>query len=205
LSGSALILAAGRGRRFGSDKRKARLPDGRTLLAATLERYASVFHQVRVVLRPGEALAEGCAARSIQILAAPRWADGMGATLAAGIPACVDDAWVFIGLGDMPWVRAETLRQLVAAFEEDPAQQRSIVQPVHAGRPGHPVGFRSVHFPALARLSGDQGARALVAAAPGRFALPVDDPGVLLDADTPEALDRALLAARTGRDPAGKD
>ena len=47
----ALVLAAGRGMRFGSDKRRATLADGRSLLAHSVERARVVFDDVRVVLR----------------------------------------------------------------------------------------------------------------------------------------------------------
>ena len=51
---AALVLAAGRAQRFGSDKRLARLPSGQTLLAATLARAFEQFAVVHIVLRPGD-------------------------------------------------------------------------------------------------------------------------------------------------------
>ncbi|AVB23149.1 hypothetical protein BKM03_16035 [Pseudomonas avellanae] len=54
----ALVLAAGRSRRFDGDKRKALLPCGRTLLTASLETAGKVFTQTGVVLRDLARLAD---------------------------------------------------------------------------------------------------------------------------------------------------
>jgi molybdenum cofactor cytidylyltransferase len=63
----------------------------------------------------------------------------------------------------------------------------------YQGRKGHPVAFGAELFSELVRLSGDEGARRVLARFPGQ-AVEVDDPGVLLDMDT-EA-DLASLRAR---------
>ena len=58
-----------------------------------------------------------------------------------------------------------------------------VVYAQHRGRRGHPVGFASELYSELALLSGDEGARRLVARYPAQ-GVEVDDPGVLLDVDT---------------------
>jgi molybdenum cofactor cytidylyltransferase len=195
VTGAVLLLAAGRGRRFGSDKRRARLPDGRTLLAATVARYAEVFERVIVVLRAGEALPADCAGTGVEAAAAPRADRGMGASLADGVGACTDADWLFVALGDMPWVEPGTLRALRRAAEDAPAVDSPVIQPVHGDRPGHPVGFRASLFRALASLDGDTGARPVVRAAERILRVPVDDPGIHRDADTPVALAGAAPSA----------
>ena len=63
------------------------------------------------------------------------------------------------------------------------------VVPVHEGRRGNPVLISRTLFPALHRLTGDEGARRILADGARRvLACPVDDPGVLVDVDTREAL-----------------
>ncbi|UCE32671.1 MAG: NTP transferase domain-containing protein, partial [Burkholderiales bacterium] len=59
-----------------------------------------------------------------------------------------------------------------------------IAAPTHAGQRGHPVAFGATHLAALARLAGDQGARALLQAHPVTL-VPTDDPGTIRDVDTP--------------------
>jgi len=184
--GGALILAAGFARRFGSDKRRHALPDGDTLLDATLRRYAEVFVHVAVVIREGEddlAAALRAVCPDVRIVIAADAALGMGHSLAAGIRAVADDwSWVAVALGDMPWVRAATLSTLVHAFGA--LDGEAVLQPVVGDRTGHPVLFGSACFGELARLTGDTGARAVLERHPVHR-LVVDDPGIFQDLDRP--------------------
>jgi molybdenum cofactor cytidylyltransferase len=91
--------------------------------------------------------------------------------------------------GDMPLVRPETLRAVSRELGHHP-----VVYAQHKGRRGHPVGFSSELYSELARLSGDEGARRLVARYPA-FGVEVDDPGVLVDVDTQADLATVRLAA----------
>jgi molybdenum cofactor cytidylyltransferase len=71
----------------------------------------------------------------------------------------------------------------------DPKGGHDIVVPVFDGKRGHPVLFAARYFTRLCALSGDTGARGILNAHPERVsAVPVDDPGTLLDVDTPEDL-----------------
>jgi molybdenum cofactor cytidylyltransferase len=107
---------------------------------------------------------------------------GIGTSLAAGVAAAPDAAGWLIALGDMPWVQPETISALTQAL----ARGASLVAPLHAGRRGHPVGFAALWRDQLLNLKGDQGARDLIAAQAGQLLLlPTEDPGVLLDVDTP--------------------
>lgn len=177
----ALVLAAGRSRRFGSDKRIAMLPCGQTVLAATLARVLEVFDDVRVVLRPGDdpvALAIDARAR---IIWAEHADEGMGSSLAAGVCALEQSQAkaVAVLLGDMPWVQAQTLQQLKALST---AQQ--IVVPVYQGERGHPVLFGRHYWPALQCLQGDQGGRKIILGAGDACVyVPMGDAGVLRDVD----------------------
>jgi molybdenum cofactor cytidylyltransferase len=182
----ALLLAAGRGRRFGSDKRLARLSDGRGLLAASAERALQVFAEVHVLLRDeDDAQALGLPA-ACRIIRCPDADQGMGHSLAAGAGALLghDAEAVAVLLGDMPWVRADSLQLLCSQ-----AAAERIVYPLHDGQRGHPVLFGRRFWPQLQALRGDQGARALLQANPGAcHGIVVDDPGVLRDVDRPDAL-----------------
>ena len=184
---TALILAAGFGSRFGSDKRRATLADGRTLLAASLEGALRVFDDVHLVLRPEDdpaslGLPDGCS-----IILCQDAGQGMGHSLAAGVRALSTDPAEAIAvlLGDMPWIAESSLRTLVAR-----ADAARIVFPVHQGERGHPVLFGRDFWPELQALSGDEGARRVLRThASAWIAVDVDDPGVLRDVDSPEALE----------------
>jgi molybdenum cofactor cytidylyltransferase len=208
----AVLLAGGRGRRFGADKRQARLPGGLGLLETTVRRYAGVFDALRVVLREDEvelaqrlepALAAGPTARDgratdRRVVFSARADGGMGCTLADGMATVTDWDVAFVGLGDMPFVTHTTLALLRAAAQgafRPPAPLAAdgwqVLQPQHVGLPGHPVGFRAALFPALRALAGDEGARTVVQAHRSTlWRLTVSDAGVLQDVDTPDNLPR---------------
>lgn len=187
-SDGALVLAAGYGRRFGGDKRRYRLADGQTLLTATLRRYAEVFARVAVVIRDedDELAAEiDQACPAVRVLRASDAHLGMGHSLAAGVRQ-IREHWssICIALGDMPYVRADTLQLLRDFFRAGAGDQ--IVQPTHRGTPGHPVFFARNYYDELAALRGDEGARSVLSRHTGRVRrVAVEDPGVLTDMDRP--------------------
>jgi molybdenum cofactor cytidylyltransferase len=79
-------------------------------------------------------------------------------------------------------------------------EQNPVVYAQHKGRRGHPVGFAAELYSELIQLSGDEGARRIMARYPAH-GQEVADPGVLLDVDTPDDLARAQQAmpAEPGR------
>lgn len=182
----ALVLAAGRSTRFGGDKRRATLDDGRSLLVHSVERALAVFDEVRVVLRDGERAADFGLPMGCQVVHSPDAGLGMGHSLAAGVASLEGSGAqaVAIVLGDMPWIASDTLRQLARA-----ASASCILVPCHGGRPGHPVLFGRAFWPELTCLTGDEGARSVVQAHQEcRVMLDVADDGVLRDVDTQAAL-----------------
>lgn len=181
-----LMLAAGRGSRFGSDKRVARLADGRSLLAASVERAQQVFAEVYVLLRNEDDPQTLGLPADCRVIRCAEADQGMGHSLAAGICALAgqDADAIAVLLGDMPWVGANSLWQLC----EQAAPER-IVYPLYDGQRGHPVLFGRAFWPQLLNLSGDHGARELLHAnAAACQAVVLADSGVLRDVDRPEAL-----------------
>ena len=80
----------------------------------------------------------------------------------------------------MPFI-APTSHQAVAASLRAGA---SLVASSFQGRRGHPVGFAGQWFDQLARLTGEQGGKSILAAHPEKLVLcPVDDGGVVRDID----------------------
>lgn len=188
----AVILAAGFGRRFGSDKRLAKLAN-RTVVETTLHTYASVFDHVRIVLRTEDQALASLLAPYGEIVLTDRAHLGMGHSLAAGF-AELNWQWGFVGLADMPFVTRPTLARLV---EEAMRCDKPIVRPhleQSAAAPaqpphGHPIGFHCSLFAALAQLSGDEGARQIVRAHPDQVHdVSVADKGVIRDIDEPADL-----------------
>jgi len=120
----------------------------------------------------------------LQCITNPRFAQGMGTSLALGITALPPAATcAVVALGDMPAVHPDTIRTLLRA-----RGPLGIAAPVYRGRRGHPVVFDLLRYRAqLGTLDGEAGARAILDAHPEDVArVPVEDPGVVLDLDTPE-------------------
>ena len=179
------MLAAGASRRFGSDKRLHPI-DGVPLLARTLRVYRSVLSQVAAVIRPHQPSAAALVrAANCRVVEAADAHQGQSRSLAAGVCAMRTHDGLLVGLADMPFVQADTLRALVAAMVEHP---QHIVRPRCRDRPGNPIGFPARLFEALTCIEGDQGARQTVAADDCVMWVEVDDPGIHQDVDRPPDL-----------------
>lgn len=181
-----LILAAGRSRRFGSDKRLARMPhSGNTLLQATTRSAQASGLPVRVCLRVDDtAIADRLSDKAITTIFCHRAGDGMGATLAEAVSSIADWDAVLVALADMPLVKSTTYRALARACCRD-----SIAIPCYRGGRGNPVCFGATWFDHLRSCGGDRGARDLISSNPEAVVeVDVDDAGILRDVDHPADL-----------------
>lgn len=188
---AVIVLAAGTGSRFGAPGHKLTQRLGSsTVLGATL-RHAIASHLPVVVVTTDE-LADVArrhvASRDVVVLPAVGTPGphplGMGYSIAAGVAARPDaTGWLMLP-GDMPMVQSTTLLAVAAALEHHP-----VTYAQHRGRRGHPVAFGAELYSELVTLSGDEGARRLVARYPAH-GVEVDDPGVLIDVDTEADLER---------------
>lgn len=178
-----LVMAAGRARRFGSDKRLATLPDGRRSIEALLDQLDASGLPALVCLGPNDTeVAAILDSRGFPWQFCQRSPEGMGGTLAEGI-VCAG-AWkgALIALADMPWIKGGTYKAVADQLDEG-----SICVPTFAGRRGHPVGFGRRYFSEIAKLTGDTGARSLLQKFQANVMdFVVDDPGILQDIDSPE-------------------
>ena len=195
----ALVLAAGTSTRMGRVNKLTADLHGKPIVARVVD--ALLLSRVdEIVVATGheetgvrDAVWVGTRGRSraddIQFLFNPNFASGMASSIAAGVPAPIEDEesadGLLICLGDMPGITSNVVNALISSF----MSEKQIVVPTHAGRRGHPVLFGSRYFPALRKLVGDGGARALLAdAAENVVEVESDEPGILWDVDTPEDL-----------------
>lgn len=179
-----LLLAGGASTRFGSQKLLHPLPDGQPLLRQSALHLLAAMSSVLVVHRPAEpALAEALHGLPVRLLASPRCAEGMGASIAAAVAASSDASGWIITLGDMPWIAPAT----IVAVRDALLEGASIVVPVHNGERGHPVGFGAVWRERLLQLGGDEGAREILKRHPAAVReVPVTDANIHRDVDVPE-------------------
>ena len=160
---------------------------------------AAGFAEVVLVTGADDAALRGALADlPVRIIHAPDWAEGMAATLRAGIAALAPEAeGVCVFLGDMPLVPVRLCPELTAQA----ARVGYAARPRVEGEPGHPVAFTRDAFADLMALEGDKGATALLRARPNAVAyIETAERGALLDIDTPAdlaAADRAWNACAT--------
>lgn len=118
------------------------------------------------------------------------WAEGMGASLRAGLTAVerldpIPDA-VLVHLVDLPGVTAAAVARLGARSGPD-----ALVRAAYDGRPAHPVLLGRAHWPGVrAAATGDAGARGYLAGRPDVDLVECGDLAVPDDVDTPEQLAR---------------
>ncbi|MFO1220495.1 MAG: nucleotidyltransferase family protein [Burkholderiaceae bacterium] len=191
---TVIVLAAGRGSRFKAEVHKLLQPfAGSTVLGTTLERAIESGMPLRVVTSPAltPEAARHVALRDIVELPESGGPGaeqlGMGYSIASGVSASADAAGWLVMPGDMPMVRSATYVAVADALADHP-----VAYAQYQGRRGHPVGFSPELYSELVQLTGDEGARRVVARFPS-FGVEVDDPGVLIDLDTTD--DLAALSA----------
>lgn len=202
---SAIVLAAGRSSRMGHFKLLAEVagePMVRRTVAAVLA--SRVVEVIVVTGNEAEAVQGALAGMPVRFVHNPDFARGLSTSLGAGLAAVKGDAeGVLVVLADMPRVPSELIDKLIAAFRPG-----HVVVPAFEGRIGNPVLWPREAFAAMRGLTGDAGARKLLALFPDRtITVAACGDGIFADVDTPEALAevRAQLVADQRHSPRPED
>ena len=192
---AAIVLAAGASSRM-APRNKLLLEDtAGVAMAARVARECGRSRADHVVVVTGneatrveQAVRAAVPGARCRFVAAPDYADGLSASLKAGLAALPETVTAaLVCLGDMPLVSAEVLDRLISAY--DPAEDRVIVVPAWRGKRGNPVLWDRRFFAEMAALTGDTGARGLLRVHTELVSeLEVDSEAVLRDFDTPESL-----------------
>jgi CTP:molybdopterin cytidylyltransferase MocA len=188
-----MILAAGSSSRLGFPKQLL-LSEGTPLVcrAAGAALGSGAWPVVVVVGANAGRIRPALARLPVLLVDNPAWTEGMASSIRSGIAALnqfsrsLDAA--LVALADQPAFSGESIGKLVAAQH---STGLAIAAALYKGRLGAPALFLRGHFAALAALTGEDGARALLNADPARVA-GVDLPELGFDVDTPE--DAAKLA-----------
>jgi molybdenum cofactor cytidylyltransferase len=185
---AAIVLAAGKSERMG--RPKALLPfRGRTFLENILRAISgSKIEHTQIVLGHNHELI----ARSValtNVIINPSYERGMTTSFQAGIrslPSGMEGAVIF--LVDHPVVEPATIDALIQRGDAG-----GIVLPTYRGRRGHPVLFGRAVLDEILALPETIGANSVVWRDPKRITeVEVDDPGLLIDVDTPEQYEELL-------------
>lgn len=184
---AAILLAAGKSCRMGRCKQLLPLGDSTVInrcIGALVTGGAGEI--VVVVSEEGQKVTEAVRAYPVRIVVNPEPEGDMASSARAGRDALTAEATgVIVSLCDFPLVSAGTIASLIAEHEGSPG---SIIVPCHREQRGHPLLFpREI----LNELASGMILRDLVWRDPDRLHfLDVDDPGVLIDMDTPEDYQR---------------
>ena len=187
----ALLLAAGSASRFGSDKLLHALPHSVPIAIQSARHLKAACDRVLVVVRPGfEVLSEKLKSEKCNVVVCERAADGMGESLACAVRACGDADAYLVALADMPFIRPSSIEAVRDAL----VAGAPLVAPYFRARRGHPVGIAAVFRKEMEQLTGDEGAKKILAAHADKLVkIPVGDPGVIRDIDTPSDLAPPLV------------
>lgn len=189
---AGILLAAGRGLRFGGGKLLAELVHGRTIAEISCRNLGPAVDRLLSVVRPGDdALAACLSAAGSEVHVCPDADEGMGASLACGVRQAPEaDGWL-VALADMPLLVPSDIGRIADALRAGAA----IAVPMSGGQRGHPVGFSRRFFADLAALNGAVGARAILQRhADAITAIAIENPRTWLDIDTAEDLATARQA-----------
>jgi len=196
---AALVLAAGQSRRMGTLNKLLIGIDGKPMVRHVAEAVQGSQARPIIVVTGHEREKVEAALSGVGVASFvfnPDYAQGLSTSLKQGLaalPAGTEGAVVC--LGDMPKVAASEIDRLIAAFNA--LEGRAICVPTRRGKRGNPVLLASRLFPELSSVSGDVGARDVIAAHPELVVeVEMDGDGVLTDIDTPQALARLAGTAK---------
>ena len=184
----AIVLAAGKSQRMGTQK--LLLPyAGHTMIARVTDAFLfAPVDLVYVVVPPGTlTIRTALAGRAVTFVENPDPAGDMLSSVRCGIralPAQTDI--ILVSPGDQPALKSTLVRDMLEAFRRTGSK---ILVPIHNGRRGHPLAFRSeFRQQILTRFDGTGLRSLLLAHAPDVTEWETTDSAVLQDLDTPADL-----------------
>jgi molybdenum cofactor cytidylyltransferase len=186
-----VMLAAGKSQRMGGPNKLLSEIDGVPMVARVAQRLlASRARPIIAVLgNQAEEVDAALGKLPVERVRNPEFAEGLSTSLKRGVvalPADLDGA--LICLGDMPLISGRHIDRLIAAF--NPLEGRAIIVPTRRGKRGNPVLWSKRFFPEMAELAGDVGAKHLIGEHAELVAeVEMDDDAILVDIDTPDALE----------------
>jgi molybdenum cofactor cytidylyltransferase len=189
----AIILAGGNSTRMGRAKQLLPLGDGTVLERTIANVCAAEVNEIVLVLgASAEAIRRQLPpslVKGLKVVVNQAYREGMSSSLRAGISALDQHSEAaLIVLGDQPFIRSQTMNQVIRAYRRDLAQ---IVIPSFHGSRGNPVLLDRSVFSEVMALEGDTGCRAIFGNhLEGIAKVEVEDEGILLDIDDPDDYDR---------------
>jgi molybdenum cofactor cytidylyltransferase len=181
-----ILPAAGSSHRFGSNKLLHPLADGTPMAVRSGQNLLAAVSKVITVIRPDALeLGELLTTTGLTTVINPQPERGLGSSISCAIQASADASGWIIALADMPFIKPDTIKQLVYHLEQGVA----VCAPIYQGQRGHPVGFGKEFHEALLNLDGDRGASVFLKNCADKITgFPTTDAMVVHDIDFPENL-----------------
>ncbi len=191
---SAIVLAAGESRRMG--KPKLLLPFGNTTIIGRIIDTLIEARVDEILVVAGhvvDALAHALQSKPVRVVVNPAYREGMLSSVRAGLREVhpETDAMLLV-LGDQPSIQVSWIEALVHSHHQ---RGGGIHVPIFQGRRGHPLLIDASFRDDILNGFDDVGLRGLLYAHPAAVhEVPLPDPGVLDDIDTPDDYARAIDA-----------
>jgi molybdenum cofactor cytidylyltransferase len=186
---AAILLAAGRGTRFGEEPKLLARVGGKALVRHVAEAavHSTVDPVIVVTGHRADAVQAELKGLPVQIIHNPLFTDGLSTSLKAGFSALPSEMRAaIILLADMPFVRAELIDTLIAGWQ-DKGEPAALV-PVLNGQRGNPVVLSRALQATIKGLSGDVGAGSVLRGRSDVLEWPTEDPAIIQDIDTRKEL-----------------
>ncbi|MEC8622960.1 MAG: NTP transferase domain-containing protein, partial [Pseudomonadota bacterium] len=193
---AAIILAAGQSRRMGKENKMLIKIDGKPMVRHAVEAVmqAGINKICVVTVYQSKKLENALDGLKFKLVKNSQYSEGLSSSLKAGVnalPKSIEGALVM--LGDMPRVNPTHLNLLIEAFNPD--ENKLICVPTSQGKRGNPVLWHKRFFSSISEVSGDVGARHLIGEYDDYVVdVEMNDNAVILDLDTPEAVQAYLKA-----------
>ncbi len=183
---SAIILAAGEGKRFGYLKQLYRINE-KPMLETVVEKVVPYFYETLLVLgyRAEKILREVFIPEDVRVLINRNYKEGMSTSLSLAVRHLSPYISHFaIFLSDMPYIKEMTIFHLLNSVKN---KEREIIAPSYKGKRGFPVIFSRDFEKELRYIAGDRGARDVISKNKTHLSLiDVNDPGIIKDVDRRE-------------------
>lgn len=179
-----VVLAAGLGSRYTDGNKLLEEIDGEPIVRRAVRPFLSVLDDVVVVV--GHDAPEVRAALDgldVTFVVNEEYDHGQSTSIHCGVVVARNRGWAgtVFGLGDMPFVSAESVKQLLCVYA---TSDYTILAAACDRTRGNPTLFDATHYDRLSTIDGDRGGRRLIEESNAAALVETNDPGVLRDIDT---------------------
>ncbi len=185
---AGIVLAAGQSRRMGAENKMTVEVLGKPMVQHVVQAAdQSKLESLSVVTgHEAEAVMKVLEGNKISQVHNPNYQIGLSSSLACGIGRLdAKTSHAMIMLGDMPFIKADMIDVMIAKADENP---QCIIVATHGGKRGNPVLWPRKYFDELQSITGDVGAKHILAANQDSVLEVELGEAASLDLDTPAAI-----------------